>query len=265
MNNVLNVLSTLLAFAVDVEVLKTAPVTIQLLKVAPAEVEFYEPALYEKIVASARDLDPRSYLMVLLGGEAGLRRGEIVALEQNDIDYPRGFIHVRRSESKGHVTAPKNGRSRKVEMTRRLAAALREHRHLRSKRVLWRDAEYMWDKPHLEAGVTDRTLQNWMERVQRRAGVEVTGNLHILRHTFCSRLAMAGVPTKTIKELAGHASITTTERYMHLAPGSTSDAIRLWKLLRVLAGFWPTPQRLQKPLERRAFRWSGRQDLNLTM
>ena len=64
------------------------------------------------------------------------------------------------------------------------------------------------------------------ERVQHRAGVEVTGSLHILRHTFCSRLAMAGVPTQTIKALAGHASITTTERYMHLAPGSTSDAIR---------------------------------------
>jgi integrase len=172
---------------VDVDVLKTAPVAIQLLKVAPAEVEFYEPDVYEKIVASARELDPRSYLMVLLGGEAGLRRGEIVALEQNDIDFTRGFIHVRRSESKGHVTAPKNGRSRKVDMTARLAAALREHRLLRSKRVLWRDAEYKWDKPHLEAGVTDRTLQNWMERVQRRAGVEVTGNLHILRHTFCSR------------------------------------------------------------------------------
>jgi hypothetical protein len=75
LNNVLNVLSTVLTFAVDVEVLRALPVTIRLLKVAPAEVEFYEPDIYEKIVASARELDPRAYLMVLLGGEAGFAAG----------------------------------------------------------------------------------------------------------------------------------------------------------------------------------------------
>jgi site-specific recombinase XerD len=37
---------------------------------------------------------------------------------------------------------------------------------------------------------------------------------------------MSGVPTRIIQALAGHASIMTTERYMHLAPGSTSEAIR---------------------------------------
>lgn len=101
-----------------------------------------------------------------------------------------------------------------------------KHRHLRGGRVLWRDPDYRWDRPHAKDGVWDRTLQSWMERVQRRAGVEVTGNIHILRHTFCTRMAMAGVPTRVIKEMAGHASITTTERYMHLAPGSTQEAVR---------------------------------------
>jgi Phage integrase family/Phage integrase, N-terminal SAM-like domain len=50
--------------------------------------------------------------------------------------------------------------------------------------------------------------------IQRLKG----GNLHILRHTFCSRLAMLGVPAKAIQELAGHQSLTTTQRYMHLSP-----------------------------------------------
>jgi integrase len=74
-----------------------------------------------------------------------------------------------------------------------------------------------------------------MEREQRRAGVEVTGNIHILRHTFCTRMAMAGVPTRVIRDMAGHASITTTERYMHLAPGSTQEAVR--KLEQFSSGF----------------------------
>jgi integrase len=66
-----------------------------------------------------------------------------------------------------------------------------------------------------------------MSRVQRRAGVKVTGGIHILRHTFCSRLAMAGASTKAIQELAGHEQISTTQRYMHLSPAAKSEAISL--------------------------------------
>lgn len=68
-------------------------------------------------------------------------------------------------------------------MTARIAAALREHRPPRGKRVVWRDPEYRWDRHHAKEGIWDRTLQRWMERVQRQAGVEVTGNMHVLRHT----------------------------------------------------------------------------------
>ncbi len=47
--------------------------------------------------------------------------------------------------SKGVLSMPKSGRSRRVQMTSRLAAALREQRHLRAGRVLWRDPENRWD------------------------------------------------------------------------------------------------------------------------
>ncbi len=47
------------------------------------------------------------------------------------------------------------------------------------------------------------------------------------RHTFCSHLAMRGAPAKAIQELAGHESLTTTLRYMHLSPGARDQAIAL--------------------------------------
>src|SRR5215813_12571540 len=50
---------------------------------------------------------------------------------------------------------------------------------------------------------------------------------HTLRHTFCSLLEIRGAPPRTIQELAGHASITTTMRYMHLSPACATNAITL--------------------------------------
>jgi site-specific recombinase XerD len=61
---------------------------------------------------------------------------------------------------------------------------------------------------------------------QRVAGVPDQG-VHVLRHTFCSHLAMKGAPARAIQELAGHADLSTTQRYMHLTPAATEDAIRL--------------------------------------
>lgn len=66
-----------------------------------------------------------------------------------------------------------------------------------------------------------------MRRAQRRAGLKVTGGIHILRRTFCSRLAMAGASTKAIQELAGHEQVSTTQRYMHLSPAAKAVAIAL--------------------------------------
>jgi len=70
-------------------------------------------------------------------------------------------------------------------------------------------------------------LRDWLESSQRRAGLRVMGSLHKLRHTFCSHLAMRGAPAKAIQELAGHESLTTTLRYMHLSPGARDQAIAL--------------------------------------
>jgi integrase len=155
-------------------------------------------------------------LVVLLGGEAGLRCGEIMALDWTDIDFAKRQLTVARSEWKGHVTMPKGGRIRYVPMTRRLTEALREARHLRGLRVLC-DAT--------GKSLTQKVVQVLMRRTARRANVKP--GIHILRHTFCSHLAMRGAPARAIQELAGHQDLGTTQRYMHLSPAALDAAIRL--------------------------------------
>ena len=51
--------------------------------------------------------------------------------------------------------------------------------------------------------------------------------IHILRHTFCSHLSMRGAPVAAIQELAGHANLWTTQRYMYLSPAAIESAIKL--------------------------------------
>ena len=63
--------------------------------------------------------------------------------------------------------------------------------------------------------------------VERRAGFEVRELDHKLRHTFGSHLAMRGAPARTIMELMRHTTLAMTQRYLHLSPQATRDAIRL--------------------------------------
>jgi site-specific recombinase XerD len=59
-----------------------------------------------------------------------------------------------------------------------------------------------------------------------RLGLRPIGT-HVLRHTFCSHLAMRGAAPKAIQELAGHSTLAMTMRYMHLAPIALRQAIEL--------------------------------------
>jgi integrase len=215
-NNALTVLNTLLRCAVEWEVIRESPVKIRLLKVTQGRVQFYDFDDFERLVEAARKTDPRTLLVVLLGGEAGLRRGEIMALEWTRVDFNRRQLTIDQAEWKGHVGLPKGNKIRMVPMTTRLTEALRAHRHLRGSRVLCRDDGNT---------ATAKVIQKWLYAAQRRATLPDKGP-HTLRHTFCSHLAMRGVPARAIQELAGHVNLTTTQRYMHLSPAALDLAIR---------------------------------------
>ena len=216
-NNVLTTLNTLLRVAVEWSVIDEMPCTIKLLKAAKPEMAFHDFPAYEQLVEAAEAIDANSYLIVLLGGEAGLRCGEMLALAWTDVDLNTHQLCIQRSDWDGHITAPKGGRLRYVPLTVRLEAALRKHRHLLSDRVLCQDD----GRPSWR-----RLVQGYVLRASRRAKLQ-HGGVHILRHTFCSHLAMRGAPARAIQELAGHRDLTTTQRYMHLSPAAIEGAIRL--------------------------------------
>jgi len=217
-NNVLANVSKLLKVAVEWKVVAAMPCRVRLLKAAKAVVEFYEPEQYRRLVEAAGRHDPRARIVVLLGGDAGLRLGGIEGLEWTDVDFGRALLKVQRAVYKGQATLPKGGKPRVVPLTGRLREALQVHRHLKGARVLYEDD----GKP------ARREWLRWslLRASERIAGLPEKGRFHILRHTFCSRLAMQNVPMLTINELAGHVSIETTMRYMHLSSAAPREGIR---------------------------------------
>ncbi len=223
-NNVLAVLSKLLRVAKEQEVIDRLPIEkFGLVKISESPLpKFYQFEEYDFLLEAAGKLDPRILAAVLLGGDAGLRAGEVVGLEWPDVSRARGRIVVERQVWRGVVGTPKSGKGRDIPLTDRLTKALAGIRHLQGDRVF--------------PGLTAKLLRGWVKQAQRRAGLAPTGNFHTLRHTFCSHLAMRGVPAVTIKELAGHKHLSTTMRYMHLTEGQKDEAIRLLESPRSIRG-----------------------------
>jgi site-specific recombinase XerD len=128
----------------------------------------------------------------------GMRRGEQFTLRWRDVDLERGILTVRGKTGCRHIVANSSAR-----------AALE---HLLSRRR---------DGGHFVCAETQsesqRDWRRWFERAARAAGIE-DFHWHDLRHTFASRLVMAGVDIRTVQELLGHKSITMTMRYSHLNP-----------------------------------------------
>ena len=113
----------MLRTAAEWDVIETVPCSIKMLPTTKSAASFHDFEEYERLVEAARS-DLQTYLVVLFGGEAGMRCGEIMALEWTDVDLNKRQLCVARSEWKGHVTVPKSGRLRYVPLTQKVVQVM---------------------------------------------------------------------------------------------------------------------------------------------
>lgn len=140
----------------------------------------------------------------------GFRRQELVTLRPEDVDFNRETVSVAACYSK-------NSESRTLPVGERMKTVLQEALTVRS------DAPTVFvtesGKPWLF-----RNFSSVFSRACQRAGIEPCSP-HTLRHTFASRLVMAGVDLRTVQELLGHKDIKMTLRYTHLSPSHKRQAM----------------------------------------
>jgi len=119
------VLSKALRYAEDVRLIDKAP-KVGLLWAERPEIVAWSLDEYARVLRAARELDASWYVAVCLAGEAGLRIGEVRALEwRRDVDLVAGIITVNQQTRRGKTGTPKGRTRRTVPMPPALLAALK--------------------------------------------------------------------------------------------------------------------------------------------
>jgi integrase len=163
---------------------------------------------YQTLPELSPDLYPdHLHPIVLLALNTGLRRGELLGLTWADVNWTSRLLAVR------GVTA-KSGLTRYVPLNEEAVKVLRA----------W---PFQIGKGYVFPGPTGERMESlktaWLKIATAAKLDDFT--FHDLRHTFASKLVMAGVGLNTVRELLGHSDLKMTLRYAHLAPEHKAAAV----------------------------------------
>ena len=155
---------------------------------------------------------------VRLAAFLGLRAGELTALTVGDVDLARGVVTVRQANSAGTIQTTKSKRVRQVPITGHLVPLLRKWTTGRPKEAPLLIGPLGGHFNHSNF----RDAVDWVRLVDRLGWPGF--RFHDLRATAIVLWIKAGIPLATVREMAGHASLTTTDRYARMARNDLSAA-----------------------------------------
>jgi len=161
------------------------------------KVQFLSPDEETKLKATITD--PSQWAAVELSIHTGMRQSEQYTLTWSQVDFDRKQIHL---------PTTKNGKPRRIPLNANALSALH---------VLKNGKKSVFD-------ATVSGARGWFKDAVTRAKLK-DYTWHCNRHTFASRLVMAGVDLRTVGELLGHRTAQMTLRYSHLAPEHTASAV----------------------------------------
>jgi integrase len=159
----------------------------------------------------------------------GMREGELLGLQWDDIDWSRNLIDLRRTVAfrKGQliINSPKSGKLRTIDIPVSLAGRLRELRSIRqAEAVVAGSAVSAWmfpsasdpNKPMNDAWFRSRVWRGLLDKAKARSI-----RVHDARHTYASMMLRRGVPIAYVSRQLGHSSIhVTVDFYGHFIPGA---------------------------------------------
>lgn len=152
--------------------------------------------------------------------QTGLRVGEVIGLEWDDIDFEKKELSVKRTMDYSYqthswiTTTPKSKKSlRTIPLTKEAIAILKEQKE-KNKVILleWKNKVFLSSKG---TPIETRAYNQSLLSACNRAGIRHI-SMHILRHTFATRCVENGMKPKTLQTILGHANINITmDLYVH--------------------------------------------------
>jgi len=158
-------------------------------------------------------IDKRNAAILALMAKAGMRVGEVLALELTDIELNArsGWATVRMG---------KGNKTRRVPLNSDVRQALQAYLAARP----------TFSTPRLfvsrtGAPLSARDVQRLVAELARRARIQGKGTPHTLRHTFATRALEKGAEVAAVAAILGHESIATTSRYLHPSEARLMEAV----------------------------------------
>lgn len=145
----------------------------------------------------------------------GMRSGELVNLEWEDLNFAQGLIHIRNKE----FWQPKRRHERDIPIHSELVPLLKQHmkeKQERSRFVFCNGGGRQF---------SENGLRRALAKVAKKSSFSDVTKIHTLRHTFGSQLVMQGVDLPTVADLMGHKDIETTMIYVHRTPDHLARSV----------------------------------------
>jgi integrase/recombinase XerD len=133
---------------------------------------------------------------------AGLRGQEVINLKISDVDFERKTIHIRQSKYK---------KDRILPLSLAMAEGLKKYLNAENPHI------WLFNGKEPSGKYSVKGLSWVMRENLKKTSITKEVNLHSLRHTYATHLLEQGLNIVTLKELLGHADITTTMIYLHTA------------------------------------------------
>lgn len=147
----------------------------------------------------------RAVLELLYG--AGLRVSELISLDLHSCNFDAGFLRCLGKGSKERI----------VPLGRSASEALQHYLHLERPKLVTRHPEAQALFVNRRGGrLTRQRVWQIMRRCATAGGIPRSIGPHTMRHSFATHMLERGADLRTVQELLGHASISTTQRYTHV-------------------------------------------------
>lgn len=227
-----DVVSGVMEYAIEDEIIQSNPARsmikrLNLTRDKKMTIEPMKPEDVSLFLDTAKKYYPEHYAFFLTAFRTGARLGELIGLHFSGVDWNEKSIKIERTIRRGVVTAPKNGKSRIVDMSNQLAGELRQLLKIRKmealKEGIGEPEEIIFHRKH--EYMDQKYIRRIWERILKKAGMRHS-KFHITRHTYASLLLSNNESPVYVKEQLGHHSIQiTVDIYGHLIKTGDRGAV----------------------------------------